>query len=114
MDAIIAVIVVDDMNKREVVAQRKGGYEVAVSYNPAADYPQAPTYAVTAERSSIADDPSLNRRSIEHEAGNSKGDCHAESTSIPQIRVEGVAGGDRRASGGAGQRVGAVRTTGGE
>jgi hypothetical protein len=39
MDAIIAVIVVDDMNKREVVAQRKGRYEVAVSYKPAADYP---------------------------------------------------------------------------
>ena len=56
--------VVDDTKAREVVAQRRGRFEVAVSYIPTVDYSQSPTFAVVPERSSITDDPSLNRREV--------------------------------------------------
>jgi hypothetical protein len=38
---------------------------VAVSYIPTADYSPSPTFAVSLERSSITDDPSLNRTEVE-------------------------------------------------
>ena len=57
--------VVDDTKNREVVAHKRGRYEVAVSYIPAADYPSAPTFAIALERSSITDDANLNRREVQ-------------------------------------------------
>jgi hypothetical protein len=56
--------VVDDTRTREVVAQQRGRFEVAVSYIPTADYSPSPTFAVSLERSSITDDPSLNRTEV--------------------------------------------------
>jgi hypothetical protein len=56
--------VVDDTSTREMVAQRRGRFSVAVSYIPTADYPPSPTYAVVPERSSITDDASLNHREV--------------------------------------------------
>jgi hypothetical protein len=56
--------VVDDTATREVLAQKKGRYEVAVSYIPTADYSRTPTFAFALERSSITDDPSLNRKEV--------------------------------------------------
>jgi hypothetical protein len=56
--------VVDDTSTHEVVAQRRGRFEVAVSYCPTADYSQTPTFALALDRSSITDDPSLNRKEV--------------------------------------------------
>lgn len=74
--------VVDDKSTREVVAQRRGRFEVAVSYIPKADYAQTPTFAFVLERSSITDDPSLNRNAVKE---------HLERLIREALRKKGLA-----------------------
>ena len=77
--------VVDDTSTHEVVAQRTGRFEVAVSYIPTADYSQTPTFVFALERSSITDDPSLNRREVRK---------HLEQLIREALRKKGLAEAD--------------------
>ena len=78
--------VVDDTSTREVVAQRRGRFEVAVSYIPRADYSPTPTFALVLERSSITDDPSLNRKEVKGTPGTTDSRSTSEERSCRDRR----------------------------